>query len=212
MDQNRSHDIFPTLGASAAVAIRQKSSSARNIYVDCRLDFSVKPDVSNPRRYNQIIVKNLHFTMLVMEYLHYNWEKKHCQFIKHHRCKLQLFSGCFSAIFEHFCTSAGFVCRCPICLCPTPAPALQGCAKEPAVCDTRTAAFPQLKHLATAFVCLPSSQDNGKPKGRQDTGLEPSFWGHLPHPTATAFPKLSSIPGFLPSPQNDRGGDEETER
>lgn len=171
MDQNRSHAIFPTLGASAAVAIRQKSSSVINIYVDCRLDFSVKPDGSNPIRCNQIIVKNLYFTMLVMKYLHYNWGKKHCRFIKHHRCKFWLFSGCFSAIFGHFCTAAGFVCRCPICLWPTLASALQVCANEPAVSDTRTAAFPQQKHFATAFVSLPPSQDNGKPKGRQDTGL-----------------------------------------
>lgn len=76
MDQNRSHDIFPTLGASAAVAIRQKSSSVINIYADCCLDFSVKPDVSNPIRYNQIIVKNLYFAMLVMKYLSYNWKEK----------------------------------------------------------------------------------------------------------------------------------------
>lgn len=61
MDQNRSHDIFPTLGASAAVAIRQKSSSVINTYVDCRLDFSVKPDVSNPVRCNQTIVKKIVF-------------------------------------------------------------------------------------------------------------------------------------------------------
>lgn len=76
VDQNRSHDIFPTLGASAAVAIQQKSSSVINIYVDCRLDFSVKPDVTNPMRCNQIIVKNLYFTTLVMKYLHYNRGKK----------------------------------------------------------------------------------------------------------------------------------------
>lgn len=76
LDQNRSHDLFPTLGASAAVAIRQKSSSVINIYVDCRLDFSVKPDVSYPKKCNQIIVKNLYFTMLVMKYLHYNRGKK----------------------------------------------------------------------------------------------------------------------------------------
>lgn len=155
MDQNRSHDIFPTLGASAAVAIRQKSSSVINIYVDCRLDFSVKPDVSNPIRCNQIIVKNLYFTMLVMKDLHYKWGKKHCQFIKHHRCKFWLFSGCFSAIFGHFCTAAGFVCRCPICLWPTLASALQVCAKEPS--DTRTAAFPQPEALRYG-VCLPSIQ------------------------------------------------------
>lgn len=48
MDQNRSHDIFRTLGAPAAVATVPKGWRVINIYTLRRLYFSVKADFSNP--------------------------------------------------------------------------------------------------------------------------------------------------------------------
>lgn len=97
--------------------------------------------------------------------------------------------------------------RCPVCRRPPLASALQFRADKPIVLDTRTAALPEQKQLATAFLRLPSTQPRQwKAEGQAGHRAVDHLRGAPPGiPLSSAFPRLNPSTWILSHPPKTTG-------